>query len=222
MSAQKITKKLINQLTFQSCWKTRQTDNALYVATKCMSAIFTPTTYISGKNLIPKNHNSEIWYTRGHLGKIPLGQFISELSTSVGTSKHYTKHCVRVSTTNIVTNTGLFNDKEVMDFTGHKSNQSLQIHMCMTKEKKMQMSKELNKVINKMKDQLEEEEKQKEIMAPQPRPAIEPSPPPITLKSVQDLNQNVEAAIVPFEPKWDDDDTDFDLMQILSELEDGN
>ena len=32
---------------------------------------------------------------------------------------------------------------------------------------------------------------------------------------------NVEVAIFPFEPNWDDDDTDFDLMKILSELEDG-
>ena len=67
---------------------------------------------------------------------------------------------MRVSTTNaIITNAGKFNDAEGMDFTGHKSVQSLQIYWHVNKEKKMQMSKELSKVINKMKEQVQEEEK---------------------------------------------------------------
>ena len=39
------------------------------------------------------------------------------------------------------------------DFTGHKSVQSLQIYRRVSKEKKMQMSKEISKVINKTKEQ---------------------------------------------------------------------
>ena len=47
--------------------------------------------------------------------------------------------------TNVITNSGKFNDAEVMDFTGHKSVQILQIYRHLSKEKKMEMSKELSK-----------------------------------------------------------------------------
>ena len=77
----------------------------------------------------------------------------------------------------------------------------------------IQMSKELNNVINKTKDQLELEVKDEQlaIKAPLAAPAL--VTPPKT-------KQNVEAAIVPFEPDWNDE-PDFDLMQIVSELEEG-
>ena len=62
-------------------------------------------TYLWKKpNLNPKNRNSEIWYTRGHLGKTPLDHFVAEICQKVSTSKPYTNHCMRVSTTNMVTN----------------------------------------------------------------------------------------------------------------------
>ena len=56
---------------------------------------------------------------QGPLSKTPLGQFVYEIATKFGTLKHYTNHGVTVST-NIITNSGKFNDKDVMDFTGHK------------------------------------------------------------------------------------------------------
>ena len=76
----------------------------------------------------------------------------------------------------------------------------------------MLMSKELNKVINKTNEELEQE-KQLVIEAP-------PSPPPITSVTPPVIPSNVEGAIVPFEPNWDDE-PDFDLMQMVSDLEDG-
>ena len=100
-------------------------------------------------NLHAKYPNSPIWYTCGHLGKGPLGSFISELCAKVGTSKHCTNHCVRVSTTNVITCTGLFNDKEVMEMMGHKSSESLQLYRCVCPEKKMEMAKVLGSAINK-------------------------------------------------------------------------
>ena len=48
-------------------------------------------------------------------------------------------------------------------FTGHKSVQSLQMYRHVSKERKMEMSEELTKVINKMKEQVQQEEKYKQL-----------------------------------------------------------
>ena len=82
-------------------------------------------------------------------GKLLLAPLCQKYVKKVGTLKHYTNHCVRVSTTNVITKSGKFNDKEVMNFTGHKSVQSLQTYCRVSKQTKMEMSKELSKVINK-------------------------------------------------------------------------
>ena len=58
-----------------------------------------------------------------------------------------------VNTTKIVTNSGKFYDKEVIDFTGHKSN----IYGCVSQQEKWKCQKELNKTINKTKDQVEQQ-----------------------------------------------------------------
>ena len=79
-------------------------------------------------NFCPKDPTSNIWYTKGHLGKTLLGNFITDLCEKVGKMKRYTNHCLRVCSTNIVTKSVKFNTKEVMDFAGHKSVQSLTIY----------------------------------------------------------------------------------------------
>ena len=86
----------------------------------------------------------EVWYTK-HLGKNPLGSFVAKLCEKIGTSKHYTNHCVRVSSTSTVTQCGKFKDKEIMDLTSHKSVQSLTIYQRVWPEKKLQMAKHLTK-----------------------------------------------------------------------------
>ena len=121
---------------------------------------------LQAPNLHPKQRNSEICYTRGHLGKTPLGCFISELSTKVGTSKHYTNHCVQVSTTNIVTKSGKFNDKETMDLTGHKSLQSLNTYCRVSQKRKMELVKELKSIINKTQEELGQEKVKKKTKGP--------------------------------------------------------
>ena len=94
----------------------------------------------SGNSLIYiQKPNSDVWYTRGHLGKNPLSTFLSDLCNKVGTSKIYTNHCSRVSNTNIVTNTGQFTDKEIMENTGHKSAENLQRYRRVKHDKKMEM-----------------------------------------------------------------------------------
>ena len=154
MNAQRTTRSYINLYKAQSCWKTKLTDNALSKVTKSTSTISTQRMTIYGKHptFIYKNWKSDVWYTYSYLGKTPLSSIVSEICQKVGTSKHYTNHCIRVSTTNIITKSGKFSDKEVMDFTGYKSVQSLQTYCCVSKETKMEMSKELSKLINKTQD----------------------------------------------------------------------
>ena len=68
-------------------------------------------------NLHPMDRNSDVWYTKGHLGKMPLGQFVPEICLKkVGTSKQNTNHCVSV-----IMDSGKFNDTKVMEvYSPHK------------------------------------------------------------------------------------------------------
>ena len=73
-----------------------------------------------------------------------------------------------------------------------------------------------------MKEQVQQEERaQLAIEAPpNANPMQQVFDNPVIPIQLSVPNPNVEAAIVPFEPNWDDD-TDFDLMKIVSNLEDG-
>ena len=76
------------------------------------------------------------------------------------------------------------------------------------------MSKELNNVVNKTMEQLEKESQDEQLAIEAP-PLVAPA-----LITPPKNQQNVEATIVPFEPNWDDE-PNFDLLQIVSELEEG-
>ena len=116
-------------------------------------------------NLKPKNHDSPIWYTKAHLGKTPLGNFLADLCKRIGTSKHYTNHCIQVSSTSVVTCTGKYS--KVMDLSGHKSIQSFTVYQRIQLKKKMEMAQDLKNAPNKTNDQLEEEQaKKKKKMSP--------------------------------------------------------
>ena len=104
-------------------------------------------------NVKPKDPNSPVWYTKGHLGKNTLGQFMTQLSTDVGLSKIYTNHCIRVTGTSILSRCN-YNDKEVMSITGHKSVQSLTVYQCVKDKKKMEMAKVLSSSMAKNDDDL--------------------------------------------------------------------
>ena len=176
-------------------------------------------------NMKPKNPNSPVWFTKGHLGRNTLGQFMTELSKDVGLSKIYTNHCIRVTGTSILSRCR-YNDKEVMSITGHKSVQSLTVYQRVQDKKKMEMAKVLSSSMTKNDDALI-----REIENPQPLPvlavqsahveamtplkAIEAAP------SAQQLpDQNNQ--IVPFEPQFDEDIDDTDWLKILCEVEEEN
>ena len=78
----------------------------------------------------------------------------------------------------------------------------------------MEVCKELNKVIKKMKDEIEDEQKQEPLAIKVP---LAPSK-PVENAIVPISNQNVEGNIVPFEPNWVDE-PDFNLMVIVTKLE---
>ena len=85
------------------------------------------------------------------MGKGPFGSFVADLCEKVGTSKRYTKDCVRFTGTN-VTKSGEFNNKEVMNFNGHKSVQSLTINQRVSSERKMEMAKTIIDAMKKKED----------------------------------------------------------------------
>ena len=133
----------------------------------------------------PKNPNSPIWYTKGHLGKNTLGAFMRELSKNCELSQHYTNHCIRVTGSSILSRCK-FNDKEVMSMTGHKSVQSLTVYQRVNQQKKMEMGQVLTTAMQKKDEELVKQVTH-QVAAPMltttpqvtsPAKAIEAPPPP--------------------------------------------
>ena len=104
-------------------------------------------------NVNPKDPNSPIWYTKQHIGKNILGQFMTELSKNAGLSKSYTNHCIRVTGTSILSRCK-YHDKEVMSITRHKSVQSLTVYQRVQDKKKMEMASVSTSSLKKTDDEL--------------------------------------------------------------------
>ena len=165
----------------------------------------------------PKDKGSQVFYTIGHLGKNTLGTFMSELSKTVGLSKIYTNHCIRVTGASILSRCK-FNNKEVMSMTGHKSVQSLTIYQRVQEKTKIKMGQVLGASLSKDDDdllkQIENAPTPLQLQAPPPKNpspvmAIEAPPP-----------SNVNQEILPFEPNFEEDTSnDIDWLKYLCEVE---
>ena len=104
-----------------------------------------------------------------------------------------------------------------MENTGHKSAESLQRYRRVNNEKKMEMGKVLAQAINKTHDELMQQISKSKPLPPVTTPkAIEGKP----SENLPDIQLGDSTAIVPFEPDWDNQDSDFDLLKILSEIDD--
>ena len=144
---------------------------------------------------------------------MPLGNFLADICERIGTSKRYTNHCIRVSSTSAVTRTGKYSNCEVMDLSGHKSVQSLTIYQHIQLKRKMEMANNLNKALNKTNNKIEEEKNQQKEVKHQPRAVTNQAPaiheiqhPVVTPPPVPDeapLINQPDQLIVPYEPKWD-------------------
>lgn len=67
-----------------------------------------------------------IWYTNEKcVGKNTLDTLMSTLSKTVGLSKRYTNHCLRVTAITVLKESGASNE-EIASFSGHKNPGSVQ------------------------------------------------------------------------------------------------
>ena len=66
----------------------------------------------------------KIWYSKQHLRKNTLGNFMQDVSKECKLSKKYTNHSIRVTGATVLARQN-FSASEIMNITGHKSVQSL-------------------------------------------------------------------------------------------------
>ena len=151
---------------------------------------------------------------------------MTTLSKEAGLSRKYTNHSIRVTGASILTRCK-FQDKEVMSMTGHKSVQSLTIYQRVHDKTKMKMGKMWQKSLTEDDDTLLKSientpapvaiQQKKEVTAPTPLKAIEP---PAENSTPQ---ENVQGAIIPFEPNFDDKDLEgIDWLKVLCDAENAN
>ena len=104
-----------------------------------------------------------------------------------------------------------------MENTGHKSAESLQRYRRVNHDKKMEMGQVLGQAINKTHNELKQQIAKLKALPPATRPkAIEAKP----SENMANIELGESTAIVASVPDWDDQDSDFDLMKILPNLDD--
>lgn len=165
---------------------------------------------------IEDEEKARFWYSRAHLGKNPLSKFMTDLSIKCELSMIYKNHSIRATGCTV---TGrLYNAKVTMAWSGHKSVQSLTGYQKVSHAEKMEVGKNLTKSLQKkepMKAIEENPNPPKALPSTSSAPALPPNqsqiPPP---------TEN-DKALVPAEVnnEWNDDDFDFDLYQIVTDLE---
>lgn len=95
----------------------------------------------------------KVWFGKGHLGKNPLGTFMSCISKETNLSKVYTNHSIRVTGASIFQRCN-YHPKQIMSVTGHKSVQSLTIYTKVQDKEKVNMGKTLTQALQMPDDKL--------------------------------------------------------------------
>ena len=112
-----------------------------------------------------------------------------------------------------------FSNADIMSVSGHKSVQSLATYQKTDNKKKIEMGKALFDSMNK--------DTNKQLKAPQEKLAL-PAPEStkqlvvesevaVTPRAIMDAH-----AVIPYEPTFDDDIPDFDLLNAICEMEQNN
>ena len=162
----------------------------------------------------------EIWYGKQHLGKTPLGHYMSDVSEKCALSKIYTNHSIRVTGVTVLTRMN-FSSSEIMSITGHKTVQSLTRYQRTQDREKISMGNVMHQSLTREEDTIvvpahgsnQDLALQHRRDVGSPKLAIAAMSRPVMEK------ENVCDAIVPFNPQFDDDIPDFDLIQLLKEVE---
>ena len=69
---------------------------------------------------IQDENQTQVWYSKGHIGKNPLATFLSTMSKTCELSQIYTNHSTRVTGATVLGRMN-FSPKQIMSVTGHKS-----------------------------------------------------------------------------------------------------
>ena len=156
------------------------------------------------KNKIPKYGSP--WYTPTQVGHNTHEKFMGKLSTNVQLSQHYRNHCIRVSGITNLTR-GNFSSKQVMAVSGHKSVESLAIYQRVHEDEKLMMGLCLNYCLLQVHS----------VTPPQNMPALLPVPiQPAKAIENPPKPQPSETAVVPYIQQSNDEDANFDLLELLS------
>ena len=148
----------------------------------------------------------DVWYGLQYYGKNTLGKFMGEVSTNCNLSRHYTNHSIRVTGITVLTRMK-FSPSEIMSVSGHKSVQSLTNYQRTKPKQKIQMGDVLHQSMRKSEEN---------IQIGKPTPAIE-----YPEQNVVAPAQPKENSMVPYDPEFDQEVPDFDLLAILNEVENG-
>ena len=175
---------------------------------------------------------TNIWYSKQHLGKNTLGNFMQDVSKECKLSKKYTNHSIRVTGATVLTRQN-FSASEIMSITGHKSVQSLTRYQRTQDIQKIAMGNVMHQALTHQEENIIVPRKQVQIPTEllvlphqpsnvtfnvaSPRRAMAPiafNEQPVMEKP------NAATPIVPFEANFEDEGVpDFDLVSILDEVE---
>ena len=173
-----------------------------------------------------------IWYSRKNIGKNPLASFMSEVSRKCNLSQIYTNHSIRVTGCTVLTRCK-FSNSEIMAVSGHKSVQSLAIYQKTKQKEKVKMGKVLFQSMTRKEEDIDVNQKVKEIEAPPQKQAIMP-PPRLQVAEMPSCNmavrsenattpifphenkENAATALLPFEANFNEDDvSDMDILSAI-------
>ena len=182
------------------------------------------------QNVDPKK--PDIWYGKTYIGRNPLSKFMSDVSEKCGLSRIYTNHSIRVTGCTVLTRCR-FSESEIMSVSGHKSVQSLAIYQKTKDAQKINMGKVLFQSMTKDESEIDINPELKAVIrnkkkVENPMPATTPVTKEQPVMAVQSENAmtpavkelpNTSMELVPFEPQFDDDISDVDLLSALCGLE---
>ena len=169
-----------------------------------------------------------IWYGLHHIGKNTLGKFMTEVSHNCGLSTPYTNHSIHVTGITVLTRMQ-FSSSEIMAVSGHKSVQSLTNYQKTKSKQKISMGQALYQSMTRSEEDIQIEGKLALQSVDDGQLAIEYSAHNSNKMNPSEnavvpvlKKQNVTDSIIPFEPTFDNDVPDFDLVSILEEFEKQN